>query len=133
MKIKAFINPHFLLLLIIALFSAFLSFKITNSIRMHQIKNLKQELELTKKEKARLSALLQQCQTDLNTYTSAYQELLAKAKQRELDYAKKLKTYAEEVRRLNIAQKYNIQVPHSNDTCSNLIHMLDRLTEVEKQ
>jgi len=100
---------------------------------MHQIKNLKQELALVKQEKERLSALLQQCQTDLNTYTSAYQELLAKVKQRELDYAKKLKTYADEVRKLNIAQKYNIQVPYSNDTCSNLMHMLDRLTEVEKQ
>jgi len=122
-----------IIFLLFTIFSAFLSFKITNSIRMHQIKNLKQELELTKKEKARLSALLQQCQTDLNTYTSAYQELLAKAKQRELDYAKRLKTYAEEVRRLNIAQKYNIQVPHSNDTCSNLMHMLDRFAEVEKQ
>ena len=122
-----------IIFLLFTIFSAFLSFKITNSIRMHQIKNLKQELELTKKEKARLSALLQQCQTDLNTYTSAYQELLAKAKQRELDYAKRLKTYADEVRRLNIAPKYDIQITHSNDTCSNLMNMLDKLTEVEGQ
>lgn len=133
MKVKAFINLHFLLLLILALFSAFLTFKITNFIRMHQIKNLKQELELVKQENERLTALLKQCQTDLNTYTSAYQELLAKVKQKELDYAKKLKTYADELRRLNIAQKYIIQVPYSNDTCSNLMHMLDRFTEVEKQ
>lgn len=106
---------------------------VAHSIRSHQIKNLKQELELVKQENERLKALLQQCQTDLNTYTSAYQELLAKVKQKELDYAKKLKTYADEVRKLNIAQKYNIQVPYSNDTCSNLMHMLDRLAEVEKQ
>ncbi|MEM0326902.1 MAG: hypothetical protein QW733_07740 [Desulfurococcaceae archaeon] len=76
---------------------------------------------------------LKQCQTDLNTYTQAYQELTAKLKQKELDYAKKLKAYADEVKKLNIAQKYDIQVPHGSDTCSNLREMLDMLVEVEER
>ncbi|MEM0333204.1 MAG: hypothetical protein QXX30_01935 [Candidatus Aenigmatarchaeota archaeon] len=126
-------RTQLIITLLVAIFFAFLSFKITNSIRMHQIKNLKQELELAKQEKERLTVLLKQCQTDLNTYTQAYQDLTTQLKQKELDYAKRLKTYADEVRRLNIAQKYNIQVPYSNDTCSNLMHILDRLAEVEKQ
>lgn len=133
MRAKGLIKTYLLLLILASVISAFLSFTITNSIRMHQIKNLKQELELARQERERLTVLLKQCQTDLNTYTQAYQELTNQLKQKELDYAKRLKSYADEVRRLNIAQKYNIQVPYSNDTCSNLMHMLDRFTEVEKQ
>jgi len=121
-----------IIFLLFTIFSAFVSFKITNSIRMHEIKNLKQELELTKQEKEKLTALLKQCQTDLNTYTQAYQELTAQLKQKELDYAKKLKYYADEVKKLNIAQKYNIQAP-AGDTCSNLKKMLDILVEIEER
>lgn len=123
----------FRVVIAIAIMSALATFTATDTIRTRQIKRLKQELLLVKQEHERTLHLLKQCQTDLNTYTQAYQELTTQLKQKELDYAKKLKTYADELRRLNIAQKYIIQVPYSNDTCSNLMHMLDRFTEVEKQ
>lgn len=74
----------FRVVIAIAIMSALATFTATDTIRTRQIKRLKQELSLVKQEHERVLSSLKQCQTDLNTYTQAYQELTAKLKQKSL-------------------------------------------------
>ncbi len=111
---------------------AMLSFLAVNHIRTQQVSSLKQEIATCSKESQRQALLLKQCEKDLQAYVSSYNNLVNEVKQKEMDYAKKLRTYAEEVKRLSIAQRYDIKVEATKDTCKNLTLILDRLVEVEK-
>jgi septal ring factor EnvC (AmiA/AmiB activator) len=110
---------------------AVLSFTITNSIRVKQIENIRKELRLEKQEKERLQALLKQCDTDLSSVYSAYTSLTRELKQQEITYSKRLKEYAEQARKINIAQRYDLRA-EGEETCGKMKNLLDKLVEVEK-
>lgn len=110
---------------------AFIAFVVTNSIRTKQIENLKQELKLERQERQRVEGLLKQCNAELEEVHKAYTETLIELKRREIDYARKMKEYADKVRQLNIAERYNLQA-EGEDTCTRMKNLLDKLVEVER-
>lgn len=112
---------------IIVAIGVFLSFTVTNSIRMKEINMLRQQLSQCRQQHT-------ECRLELTKTSSAYEQCIYSIKKLEIDYSRKLKQFVERTQKTEIARRYEEIKPDRNkETCENLKAMLDKLVEVESR